>query len=434
MANERHDPANPLAGIRIIELSSFVASPLGGMTLAQLGADVIRVDPLGGAPDITRWPLLPDHLATGDEAAGRQVAKPPHTGQAAGARTTDTGRSLYWAGLNKGKRSVTVDLRSAEGRELVARLIAECGYVVTNAPPRAGLTYEELIQRRPDLVHVQLYGTRDGGNAVDYTVNAALGFPAVTGPEQHEGPVNHVLPAWDVATGLYLAIGLLAAERHRLRTGEGQRIEVALQDVALATAGNLGFLAEAQLCPEPRPRLGNHMYGEFGRDFTTGDGQRVMVLVLSTRHWRDLLRATGMEEVATALERALDADFTTTKDRYEHREALGGLLTPWFARRTCQEIEDALKGTSVLWSRYRTFADLAANDAAALRAEPLMAELDQPGIGRHLAPGSPLLMGGIQRPPSPAPLLGQHTNEVLNELLSLDDHAIRDLQERGVVH
>ncbi len=277
----------PLDGMRVVELSSFVATPLGGMTLAQLGADVIRVDQVGGGPDIDRWPLAP------------------------------SGRSLYWAGLNKGKRSVTVDLRSPEGREVVAALVAESGIVLTNAPLREGLTYDELKASRPDLIHVQLQGTRDGGNAVDYTVNAAMGFPGITGPSG--APVNHALPAWDVACGLYMAIGLLAAERHRLRTGEGQSLRVALQDVALATAGSLGYLAEAQL-GEPRQRLGDHLFGDFGRDFPTADG-RVMVAVLTPRHWRDLVEATGLSEVSAALERALGADFRRVSDRFTYREA-----------------------------------------------------------------------------------------------------------------
>ncbi|NVI92028.1 CoA transferase, partial [Actinomadura sp. BRA 177] len=342
----------PLDGMRVVELSSFVATPLGGMTLAQLGADVIRVDQVGGGPDIDRWPLAP------------------------------SGRSLYWAGLNKGKRSVTVDLRSPEGREVVAALVAESGIVLTNAPLREGLTYDELKASRPDLIHVQLQGTRDGGNAVDYTVNAAMGFPGITGPSG--APVNHALPAWDVACGLYMAIGLLAAERHRLRTGEGQSLRVALQDVALATAGNLGYLAEAQL-GEPRQRLGNHLFGDFGRDFPTADG-RVMVAVLTPRHWRDLVEATGLSEVSAALERALGADFRRAGDRFTYREALGGILAPWFASRTCAQVEDGLQNTSVLWSRYRDFAEV----AATLPDEPLMGELNQPGIGSHLAPGSPL--------------------------------------------
>jgi 2-methylfumaryl-CoA isomerase len=387
----------PLDGMRVVELSSFVATPLGGMTLAQLGADVIRVDQVGGGPDIDRWPLAP------------------------------SGRSLYWAGLNKGKRSVTVDLRSPEGRELVAGLAAESGIVLTNAPPRRGLGYDELKAARPDLIHVQLQGTRDGGNAVDYTVNAAAGFPAITGPPGRDAPVNHALPAWDVACGLYLAVGLLAAERHRLRTGEGQSIRVALQDVALATAGNLGYLAEAQL-GEPRRRLGNHLFGDFGRDFATADG-RVMVAVLTSRHWRDLVEATGLTEVSAALERALGADFRRAGDRFACREALGGVLAPWFASRTCDEVGDALEGTSVLWSRYRDFAEV----AAALHREPLMGELDQPGIGPHLAPGSPLRLGDASLPPAPAPTLGEHTEEVLRDVLNLPPERIEALRGIGAI-
>ncbi|HEU5031665.1 MAG TPA: CoA transferase [Spirillospora sp.] len=392
----QNDVTPPLAGLRVVELSSFVASPLGGMTLAQLGADVIRVDQTGGGPDIDRWPLAP------------------------------SGRSLYWAGLNKGKRSLTADLRSAEGRALVARLAADAGVVLTNAPPRDGLTYEALREARPDLIHVQLLGTRDGGNAVDYTVNAALGFPAITGPSASAEPSNHVMPAWDVACGLYLAIGLLAAERHRLRTGEGTRLRVALSDVALATAGNLGMLAEAQL-GQVRPRLGNHLFGDFGRDFATADG-RVMVAVLTARHWRDLVAATGLTEVADALERALGADFRAAGDRYAYRDALGGVLAPWFASRTCAEVEDALKGTSVLCSRYRDFAEV----AAGLRDEPLMGEIDQPGIGRHLAPASPMRLGDEAPVPALAPELGQHTAEILRDVLGLPDAEIASLQSRGI--
>ncbi|QFG25852.1 CoA transferase [Actinomadura sp. WMMB 499] len=387
------DALLPLAGMRIVEISSFVAAPLGGMTLAQLGAEVIRVDQIGGGPDIDRWPLAP------------------------------SGRSLYWAGLNKGKRSVTVDLRSAEGRGVAARLAAECGTVLTNAPPRGGLAPAELAALRPDLVHVQLVGRRDGGTAVDYTVNAASGFPAITGRDG--APVNHALPVWDVVCGLYLAAGLLAAERHRLRTGEGSGLRVALDDIALATAGNLGYLAEAQL-GTPRERIGNHLFGEFGRDFATADG-RVMVAVVTGRQWRDLVAATGLGEVVEALERALRADFGTAGDRYRHREAIGGLLASWFGTRTCAEIEAGLHGTSVLWSRYRDFGEVARE----LDGRPLMAEIDQPGVGPHLAPGSPLVFGG-QAPPGPAPVLGEDTAGVLRDVLGLSGDAVDDLRARGV--
>jgi 2-methylfumaryl-CoA isomerase len=386
MYMSQRDSEAPLAGLRVIEVSSFVAAPLGGMTLAQLGAEVIRVDPLGGAADTTRWPLAPN------------------------------GSSLYWAGLNKGKRSVTLDFRSDSGqatlRDLVANSGDDGGIVLTNAA-FPWLSYAALSQSRPDLIHLQITGRHDGGPAVDYTVNAAMGFPLATGPENLDGPVNHVLPAWDVACGLYAATGILAAERHRRRTGEGRSITLPLADVALAVTGHLGFLAEAQL-GGGRPRIGNHLYGGFARDFITDDGDSVMICLLTARHFRDLAAATGLTQTFAELAKATGADFTSDSGRYEHREVIAALLTPWFAQRTVKEISDAFQGTSVLWERYRTFAGLAADPA--LADNPLVGLVDQPGVGPVLATGSPLAQPGVAGP-APAPALGTDTDTVLSELL-----------------
>jgi 2-methylfumaryl-CoA isomerase len=371
-----------LEGLRVVEVSSFVAAPLGGMTLAQLGAEVIRVDPPGGGPDIGRWPVA------------------------------EEGTSLYWAGLNKGKRSVTADLRSPEGRERVTALVTEAGdgrgILLTNAGGRGALDDGVLRERRPDLIHLRILGRRDGGPAVDYTVNAATGFPLVTGPPDHDGPVNHVLPAWDIACGLYAALGIVAAERRRARTGEGCLLTVALRDVALAMAGNLGYLAEAQ-AGVVRERIGNHLFGGFARDFACRDGVRLMVVVLTPRHWRDLVAVTGVSGAVAALEGGLGADFAVEADRYTYREALAALIAPWFAARTGTEAAAALAGTSVVWDRYRSFTDLAAE----LADQPLMNPVDQPGAGRHLAPGSPLTVDGRTPPAVPAPVLGEHTRDIL---------------------
>jgi 2-methylfumaryl-CoA isomerase len=392
----------PLDGLTVLEISTFVAAPLGGLTLAQLGADVIRIDPIGGAADQTRWPLAP------------------------------SGTSLYWTGLNKAKRSVTLNFRDAEGRRLVADLVAASGpgggIVLTNAVGRPWLGYDELAQVRSDLIHLQILGRHDGRPAVDYTVNAGLGFPMVTGPEDYREPVNHVLPAWDIACGLHAAIGLLAAERHRQRTGHGRRITLALEDVALAVTGHLGFLAEAQLGAD-RPRIGNHLFGGFARDFPAADGERVMVVTVSARQFADLARATGLAGPFGELERLLGADFAADGDRYAHREVIAALLAPWFAARTITDIERDLGDTSVLWSRYRRFTDLA--DDGDLAANPLLGEIEQPGVGPVLAPGSPLAQDG--RPdPAPAPRLGADTAGVLADLLGLPAGEIGALAERGV--
>lgn len=384
-------PGALLAGLRVVEVSGFVAAPLGGMTLAQLGAEVIRIDPAGGGPDLGRWPLA------------------------------ESGTSLYWAGLNKGKRSVTADFASEHDRSLITDLITQPGegrgILLTNTARRGFLDDAALRARRPDLIHLRILGRRDGTPAVDYTVGAATGFPHVTGPPGHDGPVNHVLPAWDITCGLYAALGITAAERRRARTGEGCHLRIALADVALAMAGNLGFLAEAQ-AGHARERIGNHLYGGFARDFACRDGERVMVVTLTARHWTDLLTVTATTAPVSALEDGLGADFTREADRYTYREALAALLAPWFAARTIETVTTALTGTSVLWDRYRTFTDL----VPGLRDDPLMTEIDQPGAGPHLAPGCPLSVDGHTAPATPAPRLGEHTHDILSPLQDHDQN------------
>jgi len=407
LSTSRNDATNrPLEGLRIIEVSSFVAAPLGGMTLAQLGADVIRIDPIGGGADINRWPVATDSV------------------------------SLFWVGLNKAKRSLTVDLRSDRGRELVISLICGAGgsgIVLTNSAI-GWLSYESLSARRSDLIHVQIDGMRDGSPAVDYTINAATGFPMVTGPGEWNDPINHVLPAWDVACGLYASTALLSAELRRRSTGEGSQIRVALEDVALATAGNLGYLAEVQVNKVERPRIGNHLYGSLARDFTTGDGRRLMVVALTNRHWRDLQRVTGLADTFTALEGALGVDFSTESARYNHREVITGLLEPWYAERDFSEVAGILSESSVLWSAYRTFGQLL-DDHLAKPEDSLLQEIDQPGVGSHFAPGSPISIGprGMVAQVQRAPALGEDSELILRDYLGMAAGEIDDLLASGVV-
>ncbi|MGX1809190.1 CoA transferase [Nocardia sp. NPDC055321] len=397
--------AGPLAGLRIVEISSFVAAPLAGMTLAQLGAEVIRIDPIGGAADRHRWPL------------------------------TDQGASIYWAGLNKGKRSFVADLRSAAGRDLVTRIITESGpgggILLTNAAGRDWHGYDTLSRRRPDLIHLEIPGRADGSTAVDYTVNAATGFPLVTGPPEHDGPINHAVPVWDVACGLYAALAIVAAVRHREATGAGSRVVVPLDDVALATAGNLGFLTEAALTGRRRPRFGNAIYGQYGQHFTSADGVSFMLVTLTGRHFRDLARVTGTEAAVTALAGSLGVDFEDEGVRFTYRELLTGLFTTWFREHSAADVADALATTSVLWDRYRSFTELTTDPR--VTANPLFTVLRQPELGDHLAPGSPISVNGAHSPAVPAPALGAHTAEILRTDLHLTDAAVTDLRTAGTV-
>jgi 2-methylfumaryl-CoA isomerase len=395
------DPTRPLAGVRIVEISSFVAVPLAGMTLAQLGAEVIRVDPIGGAADYHRWPLTAD------------------------------GESIYWAGLNKGKRSVAADMRSPEGQELVQRLIADSGVLITNVAGRQWHSYETLTQLRPDLIHVEVSGRADGGTGVDYTVNASIGFPLVTGPPELATPVNHVLPAWDVTCGIYTALAVTTALRHRDATGQGQRVSIPLENVALATAGNLSFFTEVLINGTERQRIGNSVYGQYGQDFISSDGAAFMIVALTGRHFRDLTEITGTAKAVAALAETLGADFTDEGQRYEHRNALFGLFNEWFSQHTADEITKALSASSVLWERYRTFAEAARGER--VTDNPLFSPLDQPRIGEYLAPGLPMAIGGVYPSAVPAPALGDDTAAVLQEWLGLSADEIARLTDAGTV-
>jgi 2-methylfumaryl-CoA isomerase len=380
-----------LAGLRIVEISAFIAAPLGGATLAALGADVIRIEPPGGGIDIDRWPVLPN------------------------------GRSLYRAGLDQGKRSVTLDIHTEHGKSQAATLITSpgegAGILLTNLPVAGWNSYDELRKLRPDLIMVVITGSRDGGTAVDYTVNAAVGFPFVTGPDGHVGPVNHVLPAWDCMTGLFAATAILAAERHRRLTGEGQLVELSLADVGMAVAGHLGLLAEATLESHPRGRFGNSVYGTFGRDFATSDGRSVMVLALTPRQWRGLGKATGLSRDFAELEGRLGLDLEQEADRWLARKEICDLIEPWIAQRTLVQVRSSFDEHLVLWGPYQTFKQLLAEDPRASEANPMFGTVDHPGVGRYLTTGSPLRFGAAaQVPPRAAPELGRHTKEVLDEL------------------
>ena len=397
-----------LEGMRIVEGSAFVAAPLGGMTLAQLGADVIRFDPIRGGLDARRWPL------------------------------TREGQSLYWAGLNKGKRSIAVDLGNPEGRELVAALVAapgeDGGIFLTNLPLRGPLAYERLRGSREDVIVLAIKGHYDGGSAVDYTVNCAVGIPFATGNATRDTPVNHMLPAWDIATGLTAATGLLAAERHRRRRGEGQLVSLALSDVAYAAVGHLGHIAEAQINGTQREAGGNHLYGAYGRDFATRDGRRIMVIAITRRQWRSLCEATGQSEAIAALERELGADLDDEGERFRARERIDPLIARWVAARTLDEAGAVFDAAGVCWGPYRSFLEMVDEDPRCSSANPLFERVHQPGIGEYLAPGSPLALGAFERlAVRPAPALGAHTDEVLAEVLGLGSGEIARLHDRGIV-
>jgi len=396
-----------LDGMRVVESSAFVAVPLAGMTLAQMGADVIRFDLPQGGMDARRWPV------------------------------TASGESLFWAGMNKGKRSVALDVKTPRGKEIAQEIICapgdDAGLFITNLAAKGWTDYETLSARRDDLCMVSLRGDRHGKPAVDYTVNPSIGFPMATGPKGSDTPVCHVLPAWDCIAGNMVVSGLLAAERHRLRKGQGQLVDLTLKDAAAAMLGNLGIIGEVAVNGESRPKHGNALYGAYGQDFVCADGQRVMVIALTGRQWKNLMRVTGTEQDMSYLSGRLRRDLTKEGERWACRAEITAVLAPWFAARKVSDFAEAFDRNGVTWSVFRSFAQALSSDPDLSTENPMFSEIDQPGIGRHLVPGTPFSFGTHARvAPQPAPILGQHTEEILADVAGLPETEINGLIDDGL--
>ena len=281
-----------LNGVHVIESSAFIAAPLGGLTLAQYGADVIRVEMIGGGIDYLRWPVAP------------------------------SGRSLYWTGLNKGKRSIAIDLRKPQGRELVAALATspqirhaadQCRSAMAHACESDG-----QARRHDHLHHRGQSGRNDRGR--------------LHGQQRHRLSVRHRRGRRRRA-GQSCAAGL----GHRLRNAgrvrrarratcaawrraRAPRSGISLADVAFSTLSHLGVLADAELFNQERPAIGNYIYGSFGRDFACADGERVMVAAISSRQWQSLVEACECAEALAAVEQDMGLALSVEADRYAARE------------------------------------------------------------------------------------------------------------------
>jgi 2-methylfumaryl-CoA isomerase len=398
-----------LRGLRVVEAAAFIAGPSCGLHLAQMGADVIRIDQIGGGPDYRRWPLAPGG-----------------------------GASLYWEGLNKAKKSVALDLTRPEGRELAARIAtapgADAGLFVTNFPVEGFLSYERLRALREDLICVRVMGWPDGRPAVDYTVNAAVGVPLMTGPAGDETPVNHVLPAWDLLAGAYAAFALVSAERDRRLTGRGREVRIPLSDLAIASLGHLGQIGEVVTSGEDRPRMGNDLFGAFGRDFVTADGRRLMVVAITPRQWTGLVGLLGLENDVRRIEAELGVSFAKDEGlRFQHRARLTPLFEAAFAARAAADLIPAFEAKGVCWGPYQSLRAAVAGDPYFNAANPVLSEIDHPSGARYLAPSAAATLPGDARQPArAAPLLGRDTQAVLSEVLNLPDSEIARLRRDGL--
>lgn len=394
-----------LKGISLVEVSSFVASPTVGLYMAQFGADVIRVDQIGGGQDFRRWPV------------------------------TANDDSLSWENLNRAKRSLALDFGKPEARELLVELVRKVSNLVTNLPAAGFLAHDKLADGHEDLITVRVMGWPDGSVALDYTANAAVGYTALTGPVEDPRPVNHVLPAWDLLTGAYGAFALLAAIRRRDQTGKGGEVRLPLTDVAIGSAANLGRVAEVLYSGKDRERLGNAVFGTIGRDFVTRDGARLMIVAINERQWQGLVKVLDLAETIAAIEAAAGVSFADNDGaRFTHRAPIFAAIEGRVAAMNEADVVAKLGAVGVVAAPYRTMVE-AVRDPRLVTENPIFSpSADNPSGFAYPAAGAFATLPGSERlPAAAAPRNGQHSEQVLAEVMGLSSGEIARLIDSGTV-
>jgi len=269
---------------------------------------------------------------------------------------------------------------------------------------------------------------------VDYTVNSAVGVPLITGHPDDPRPVNHVLPAWDLLTGAYAAFSLVSALLARSRDGQGREIRIPLSDMAASTLANLGFLAESTVGQGDRQRMGNDLFGAFGRDFVTADGIRIMLVAITARQWSGIQDVLEIKAEISAMEAGLNLDFGADEGlRFAHRDRLFPIFERAFAAKTLDQLRPVFEQLGVCWGPYQTMSQ-AAEDPRLFRGNPVFSDIMHPSGKAYAAPGfAASLPQDVRMAPRPAARLGQHTDEVLASVLGLSSLEIGRLHDAGII-
>jgi len=403
-----------LQGLRVLDLSRVLAGPWASQTLADLGADVIKIERPGCGDDTRGW-------------------GPPFLNAADG---TPTGESAYFAGANRNKRSVAIDLSQAEGQVLVRELATESDVLIENfkvgALRRYGLDAETLCAAHPRLVYCSITGFGQTGPyagraGYDFLLQGLGGLMSVTGHPDGApggGPMKVGVALTDVLTGLYATIAILAALRHREHTGAGQCIDLALLDVQVAALANqtMNYLVSG-VAPG---RMGNaHPNIVPYQDFPAADGD-VIITVGNDAQFQRLCAVLGHPEWAA------DPRFATNTARVAHRDTLIPMLRQATVRRSRADWLQALEAAGVPCGPINTLADVFADPQ--VRSRGLQLDLPHPLAGQVPSVANPIRLSAspvaYRRPP---PCLGEHTIEVLSERLGLSTQRLAALQASGII-
>jgi crotonobetainyl-CoA:carnitine CoA-transferase CaiB-like acyl-CoA transferase len=402
-ANSRvADTPGPLAGIRVFDVTRVLAGPFCTMILADLGAEVIKVEG-PGTPDYAR-------------------SIPPHVGAT----------SHYFLSINRKKKSIAIDLKQPAGQDLAVRLALTCDVVVENFRPgtlaRLGLSYATLSERKPDIIVCSLsgygqHGRLAGKAAVDTVVQALSGAMSVTG-EADGPPVKLGLPMGDLAGSMWAAVGILAALHRRDATGRGDHVDVSLLDGLI---GLQSYLAELYLVTGRSPgRIGSghHVVPAYGR-YAVADGHLVLAAQMDT-FWRNFCKAAGRPELAD------DPRFSTVGDRSANFEEVERLVSEILLTKGLAEWTALLDEADVPHAPVLSIGEALEQPHA--RERGLVHEIDQPGSGKVRVTGPIIKFLASIDPPAlgHAPVLGEHTRRILTDI-GLPDGEIDELLARGVV-
>jgi crotonobetainyl-CoA:carnitine CoA-transferase CaiB-like acyl-CoA transferase len=402
-------PSGALSHVRVLDLSRVLAGPWASQLLGDLGAEVVKIERPG----------------VGDETRGWG---PPWL---AGQDGSETRESAYFACANRGKKSVTVDLARREGQDIVRRLAERSDVLLENfkvgSLSRLGLGWDELSALNPRLVYCSITGFGQSGPyrdrpGYDFVVQAMGGLMSVTGEPDGE-PMKAGVAMTDILTGMYVATAVLAALAHRERTGEGQRVDLALLDVQVATLANLAqnYLVTGR----PPERHGNaHASIVPYQAFATRDGW-VVVAVGNDAQFARLCQVAGRPELAT------DSRFATNAARVENRAVLVPILEALLAGRPTREWVATLEEAGVPCGPINDLAQVF--DDPHVRARGLRVEVPHPLAGSVPVVASPIRLSRTPARHRTPPLLGQHTAEVLRDLLGMGETQIEALQRESVI-
>ena len=400
----------PLDGYRILDLSRILAGPWASQLLADLGADVIKVERPGSGDDTRGWgpPFMPD---------------------ADGKPTTE---AAYFHAANRGKRSIAIDIARPEGQELVRQLARASDVLIENFKvgglARYGLDYASLEPINPALVYCSITGFgQDGPYAAragyDFMIQAMGGIMSVTGEIDGE-PMKSGVALADILTGLYAANAIQAALLHRERSGQGQYIDMALLDVQVATLASqaMNYLAKR----ENPPRYGNaHPNIVPYQAFRTSDGY-IILAVGNDAQFRRFCELAGRPELAD------DTRFARNRDRVQHRAELLEWIVEVMRERSSADWLDGLNARGIPCGPINKIDEVFADPQ--VRHRGLELELEHPSAGRVASVACPIRLSATpveyRRAP---PLLGAHTDEVLGELLGMDAAALAALRADGVI-